>query len=64
MCGTDARLAVLDGLVANGELSKVVANHVRLDLNLHGMDGALVRGGRCLALQRNPSCHQQASNAE
>ena len=51
VCGTNARLAVLDGLVANGELSKVVANHVRLDLNLHCMDGPLVRGGRCVALQ-------------
>lgn len=43
MCGTNARLAVLDGLVADGELSKVVANHVRLDLNLHWMNGAVVR---------------------
>lgn len=34
MCGSNARLAVLDRLVADGELCKVVANHVVLDLHL------------------------------
>ena len=63
VCGANAGLAVLDGLVANGELSKVVANHVRLDLNLHGMGGALVRSGRHVAAQHDPNCHQEASNA-
>ncbi len=32
--GSNAGLAVLDGLVADGELCKVVANHVVLDLHL------------------------------
>ena len=34
MGGTNTRASVLDGLVGNGKLSKVVANHLRLDLNL------------------------------
>ena len=32
--GTDTRPSVLDGLVADGEFSKVVPNHLRLDLDL------------------------------
>ena len=31
---TDTGPSVLDGLVADGKLSKVVPNHLRLDLNL------------------------------
>ena len=31
---TDTRPSVLDGLVTDGEFSKVVPNHLRLDLNL------------------------------
>ena len=63
VCGTNARLAVLDGLVANGELSKVVADHVRLDLNLHCMGGAVVKIGWWVVLQHDLSCHQQAKRA-
>jgi len=32
--GTDTGATVLDGLVGDRELSQVVANHLRLDLNL------------------------------
>ena len=34
MSGTDTGPTVLDRLVGDGELSEVVANHLRLDLNL------------------------------
>ena len=34
MGGTDTGATVLDGLVRDGELSKVVANHLGLDLDL------------------------------
>ena len=34
MCGSNAGLAVLDWLVADGKLCKVVPNHVILDLHL------------------------------
>ena len=34
MSGTDTRPTVLDGLVGDGELGEVVANHLGLDLNL------------------------------
>lgn len=31
--GTDTRTTVLDGLVRDGEFGKIVASHLRLDLN-------------------------------
>ena len=35
MCGSNAWLAMLDRLVADGEFCEVVADHVWLDLDLH-----------------------------